>query len=96
MADARIAVRLQPRSSREELVGMREGVLLVRVSAPPLDGKANRALCRLLARALGVAPSTVTVIRGQRSREKLVRVEGMEPPALRRALALALGGPDRA
>ena len=83
---ARIAVRLSPRADRDELVGIRDGVLHARVCAPPVGGEANRALCRLIARSAGVAPSRVRVIRGERAREKLVAVEGVEQPALLDAL----------
>jgi uncharacterized protein YggU (UPF0235/DUF167 family) len=65
---------------------MRDGVLIARISAPALDGRANRALCRLIARRAGVAPSKVTIVRGEHSRDKLVRVDGIDPPALRAAL----------
>lgn len=76
MGDLR--VRLQPRAKRDEIVGVRGGALVVRVTAPPVDGKANAALCKLLAKALGVAPSTVAVIRGQSARDKVVRVDAVE------------------
>lgn len=65
---------------------MRDGVLQAKVTAPPVDGKANRALCKLIAKHVGVAPSRVSVVRGEKSREKLVRVEGMDEAALREAL----------
>jgi uncharacterized protein YggU (UPF0235/DUF167 family) len=88
MTHAQIAVRLQARAGRDELVGFRDGVLLARVSAPPVEGRANRVLCRrLIAREAGVAPSKVTIARGERSRDKLVRVDGIDPEALRDALA---------
>jgi uncharacterized protein YggU (UPF0235/DUF167 family) len=61
---------------------VRDGVLLVRVSAPPLEGRANRAVRRLLADWLGVAPSSVTVVRGERSRDKLIEIDGVEPAVL--------------
>jgi uncharacterized protein (TIGR00251 family) len=83
---ATLAVRVQPRARREEIVGMRHGVLIVRVSAPPVDGRANRALCALIAKAAGVAPSAVSVIRGAGVREKIVRVDGLEHNELVRAL----------
>jgi uncharacterized protein len=86
MASAQIAVRLTPRAHREEIVGLREGVLLVRVTAPPVDGRANRALCRLVARRLAVAPSRVTVARGESAREKLLSVQDMDARSLRHAL----------
>ncbi|QEC47521.1 DUF167 domain-containing protein [Baekduia soli] len=75
MADLR--VRLTPRGGRDAIGGWRDGVLQVRVAAPPVDGQANAALCRLLAKVVGVAPSRVTVVRGQGAREKVVRVDGL-------------------
>jgi uncharacterized protein YggU (UPF0235/DUF167 family) len=62
--------------------------VLVRVTAPPVEGRANAALCRLLAKAAGVPPSAVTVIRGQTGRDKLVRIEGVAQGALGHALGL--------
>jgi uncharacterized protein (TIGR00251 family) len=85
--EAHLAVRLRPRSGRDELLGLREGVLHARVASPPVDGRANRALCRMVARALGVAPSRVTIARGERSREKLLRIEGLGPADVRSALS---------
>ncbi len=61
---------------------MRDGVLVARVSAPALDGRANRALCKLLARHLRVAPSRVTIVRGLRARDKLVEVDGVDQATL--------------
>ncbi len=84
---ARVTVRLRPGASRDELLGIRDGVLLARVCAPPVDGRANRALCRLVAEAAGVAPSRVSVVRGQRAREKVVEVEGLEQHLLDETLA---------
>lgn len=86
MADGRIEVRLRPRGGRDELIGMRDGVLQVRVTAPPVDGKANRALCKMIAKRVGVAPSKVSVVRGEKSRDKLVRVEGVDSAALQEVL----------
>jgi uncharacterized protein len=80
-------VRLQPRAARDGLMGLRDGVLVARVSAPPVDGRANRALCRLIADRAGVPPSNVTVVRGERSRDKVLRVVGIDPAALADALS---------
>jgi len=85
---AQIRVRGQPRSRRTELGGERAGALLVRVTAPPVDGKANEALCRLIAQRAGVPPRAVTVVRGHTARDKVVRVEGIETAALHQALGL--------
>jgi uncharacterized protein len=79
-------VRLQPRARREEVVGERAGAVVIRVTAPPVDGRANAALCAFVARAAGVPPSRVSVVRGHGSRDKVVRVDGVEEMALRRAL----------
>jgi uncharacterized protein (TIGR00251 family) len=83
-----LAVRLQPRARRDEVVGVRDGRVVIRVTAPPVDGKANEALCRLIAKAAGVAPSRVTIVRGHTAREKVVRVEGIDERALRAALGV--------
>jgi uncharacterized protein len=80
-------VRLRPRGSRDELAGLRDGVLQAKVTAPPVDGKANTALCRLIAKRVGVAPSRVSVVRGEKSSDKVVRVEGVDSTALRAALS---------
>lgn len=84
--DAEVEVRLRPRGRGDQLLGMEDGVLRVRVSAPPVDGKANKALCRLIAKRVGVAPSRVSVVRGEKSRDKLVRVEGVDKAAVEGAL----------
>lgn len=86
MANAQIMVRLRPRGRKNELIGMRDGVLQAKVTAPPVDGKANRALCKLIAKRVGVAPSRVNVVRGEKSRDKLVRVEGVDSAALQEVL----------
>ena len=88
VSEATIAVRAQPGARRDEFVGVRGGVLVVRVRAPALEGRANRALCQLVARRLGVRASRVSVVRGQRSRDKLIRIEGIDPGALRATLGL--------
>ncbi len=81
-----IAVRLTPRARVNEIAGERDGVLLVRVTAPPVDGRANTALCRLIAKRAGVGVRSVSIVRGANAREKVVRVEGINEDDLRRAL----------
>jgi uncharacterized protein len=75
---ATLRVRVTPRADKNEIAGEREGVLIVRVTAPPENGKANVAVCRLIARALRVAPSRVSVARGSGSRDKVLRIDGLE------------------
>jgi hypothetical protein len=84
--EARVRVRVQPRARRNEIVAWQDDALRVRVSAPPVDGAANAAVEALLARALRVAPSTVSVVRGERSRDKVVRVDGLSLADIRARL----------
>ena len=88
MAACEIAVRLQPRARSNAIVGERDGVVVVRVTAPPVDGRANEALCRLIAKRARVGARSVSVVRGGSAREKVVRVEGIDSEQLRRALEL--------
>ena len=77
-------VLVTPRASRERVGPVLEGRLKVAVTAPPVEGEANAAVCALLARALGVPRSTVTVVRGESGRRKTVRVVGVGADAVRR------------
>ena len=85
---SRLRVRLQPRARADEVVGERDGAVLIRVTAPPVDGKANEALCRLIAKKAGVAPSRVTLLKGHTARDKTLDVDGVDIAALRAALGL--------
>jgi uncharacterized protein len=91
MDGCEIAVRLQPRARANEIVGERDGVVLVRVTAPPVAGAANEALCRLIAKRARVGVRRVAVVRGALAREKLVRVEGISEAELRAALGVPGG-----
>ena len=88
MCSCVIAVRLTPRASEDRIVGERAGALVVRVTAPPVDGRANEALCRLIARRARIGVRSVSILRGSAARDKLVRVEGLELEQLRAALQL--------
>ena len=78
MRETLLRVRLQPGAGANAVDGVRDGVLRVRVTAPPSAGAANDALVRLLAKSLRVAPGRVSIVRGRASRTKLVRIEGFE------------------
>jgi uncharacterized protein len=88
MDAAEIDVRLQPRARANEIVGERDGVVLVRVTAPPVDGRANEALCRLIAKRAHVGVGSVSIVRGASARNKVVRVEGIDATELREALGV--------
>ena len=79
MADCLIRVRVQPGSKRNELAGRRDGALIVRVTAPAIEGKANKAACKLLADLAGIPQSRVEVVRGALRRDKVVRLIGLDP-----------------
>jgi len=81
-----LAVRVQPGASRDEIVGWQGAALRVRVSAPPRDGRANALVARLLADALGVAPSTVELVRGAGGRDKVYRLRTLDVAAARARL----------
>ena len=86
METARLAVRLVPRASRDEIVGFEGETLRVRVTAPPVAGRANAALTRLVAKRLGVARGAVRVVAGQGSRQKVLAVDGLAAEEVRRRL----------
>jgi uncharacterized protein (TIGR00251 family) len=79
VADTLLKVRVQPGSSRNELAGKRDGAVIVRVTAPPAEGKANTAACKLLAERAGIPPSRVEVVRGALRRDKVIRLIGLDP-----------------
>ena len=70
-----IAVRVIPRSKRNEVGGERDGRLIVRTTAPPVDGKANALVCAQVAEHLGVPARKVSIVSGHRSRDKVLAVE---------------------
>lgn len=88
MKNAMISVRVRVGAHREQITGGPKGVLLVSVTVPAHEGRANRAVCRLLAKHLDVAPSRVEILRGRRSRDKLVKVDGVGQATVNAALGL--------
>jgi uncharacterized protein YggU (UPF0235/DUF167 family) len=72
---ARLTVRLTPRSGRDHVEGVRDGLLLVRVAAPPVDGAANEALLRLLGSELGLPRSSLRLVAGRTGRQKVVAID---------------------
>jgi hypothetical protein len=81
-----LTVRVEPRAPRSEVAGWRGSALRVRVTAPPADGEANRAVAALLARTFGVALSSVELVKGARSRDKVFRVSQLSVDDLRARL----------
>lgn len=84
---AAISVRVSPRSSKNEISGiMADGTVKIRLTAPPVEGKANKALIKLLSSVLDVAPSNIEIIAGQTSRDKLVTIIDLDAATLQERL----------
>ena len=83
-----IEVRVIPRAGRAGIAGTRDGALLVRLNAPPVEGAANAELVETLARALSVPRRAVTIVSGERSRQKRVKVDGIAESQARMKLDL--------
>ena len=79
----RFSVRVAPRASRDAVGGAHEGALRVRTTAAPVDGRANAAVAKLLAKALGVPRSAVRIVGGESRRSKRVEVAGGDPETVR-------------
>jgi uncharacterized protein (TIGR00251 family) len=86
MTGTRVPLRVQPSAHHDEVVGPRDGVLVVRVTAPAVDGRANESMRRLLAKRVGVPKSAITILRGDRSRDKIVEIDGVDQSTLLAAL----------
>lgn len=79
-------VKVIPRAKRDEVVGADQDVLKIRLKAPPVEGRANEALCKFLAKTLGVARGQVGIVRGETARHKVVRVRGVGVELVRKKL----------
>jgi len=89
---ADIKIKVVPRSSRNQIQGLEEGVLKVKVTSPPIEGKANRDLLALLSRELDIPKRDIEILSGKGSRLKLIRFHGLSFEDIR----LKLGRhPDR-
>ena len=88
----RLAVHLQPGASRNAIEAVSNGRLRIRVQAPPVEGAANEALCKLLSKTLGVAKSKVRIAHGETSREKTVEISGLSGDDARAILSGIIAG----
>jgi uncharacterized protein (TIGR00251 family) len=83
-----VRVRVTPRGGRDALSGWQDGVLRVRLAAPPVDGRANESLIRFLAQIVGVPSGAVGLVGGDHSRTKRIAFDGVEPAVLRERLGV--------
>jgi len=84
---AEISVRVHPNAARNEVVGVTDGVWQVRVSAPPVKGKANKKLIAFLSGLLGVGKSQIDIIRGRTTRNKVIAVSGLSQEDIMKRLS---------
>lgn len=79
-------LRVQPRAAKNQLNGVWEGALKVRITAPPVDGAANSSCIELLARTLGIAKSRLEIVQGHTGRNKVVFIQGLTGQEIRARL----------
>ena len=91
--DVLLPVKAVPKSSRDKIVGELDGALKITVSAAPEKGAANTAVCKLIAKTLGLRVSQVTVDAGHGSPRKTVRISGLAAETIREKLAIGAAGP---
>ena len=87
MPNAQVRVRIIPRAKRDDVSDWRGGAVVIRLRAAPVEGAANKALSKFLAKRLGVRASDITIVSGEKSRDKVLRVEGISQEDAERALA---------
>lgn len=87
--EARISVRVHPSATRNEVVDFTDGVLRVKVAAPPVKDKANRELVAFLSQVLGVSKSRISIIKGYTSRNKIIAVDGLSQEEAVKRLCLS-------
>lgn len=88
----RFRVKVQARARRQEVAGVRDGTLRLRVNAPALEGRANEAVIELLAGELRVPKSSIKIVAGERSPQKVVEVAGVDAATVLRRLQLGPPG----
>lgn len=85
----RLTLLIQPKASKNEIVGPHDGALKIRIQAPPIDGRANEELVAFLAKELKLPKRAITVLKGETGRNKIVQIDGLDPAEVERRLALA-------
>ncbi len=89
-----LKIKVQPKASHNQIVGIMEDALKIRLTAPPVDGKANLACLKFLAETLGVSRQQVELVSGQTGRQKLIRIAGLSPAQIQQALGLSYENGD--
>lgn len=72
-----VEIKVQPRASRNQIVGEQEGILKIKLTAPPVEGEANQALVDYLAGVLSIPRRNVVLLKGESSRHKIIAIKGI-------------------
>ena len=91
----RISLRVHPNAGRDEMLGFTDGVLQVKIAAPPIKGRANERLVAFLSRLLGVGKGSISIIRGHTSRNKLITINGLSRKDIIERLSFSSDGDAR-
>ena len=91
----RISLRVYPNAGRDEVLGFTDGVLQVKIAAPPIKGKANERLVAFLSRLLGVGKGSISIIRGHTSRNKLIKISDLSRKDIIERLSFSSGDDAR-
>lgn len=84
----RLAVFVQPKSSKNQIVGPHNGALKIKISAPPVDGEANAELVRFLSKTLGVPKKQIEILKGETGRNKAVEISGLSLEIIKQKLGI--------
>ena len=88
---AKISLRAYPNASRDEVIGFTDGVLHVKIAAPPVRGKANERLIAFFSQLLGISKGSVSIIKGHTSRNKLIAIDGLSRDDVMKRLSASSG-----
>jgi len=91
----KLHVRVYPNAARNQVSECLDGVWKIRITAPPVEGKANERLVTFLSTLFDVAKSNITILKGHSSRYKLLDVQGIEDDKMQQSLLVAMSGPGR-
>ena len=86
-AGIQFAAAIQPWASRNQILGIHNHCLKIKLTSPPVNGAANQACIKFLAKAFGISPSRVSIVKGEISKNKTIQFEGMDPETFMNTLA---------
>jgi len=88
------AAAIQPRASRNRILGIHNHALKIKLTSPPVDGAANQACIKFLAKAFGISPSRVAIVKGETSRNKTIQFDAMDQQTFQKKLASLIAEMD--